>query len=181
MMRRAPILVASTLCAVLVAGAAHAFDLTKWTLDGGGGRSSGGAFVVEGTVGQPDAQTSAGGAFVLRGGYWGAGETATGVEEPGGGIPIPRVAHLGAGAPNPFNPRVSFRFELPDARDTAIDVYDAAGRHVRRLVRGTRTPGAHDITWDGTDDDGRAVASGVFFVHMRAGNFAARQKVTLVK
>lgn len=56
-----------------VAVAASGYDLSWWTVDGGGGDSSGGAYVLSGTFGQPDAGTLTGGSYHLGGGFWGGG------------------------------------------------------------------------------------------------------------
>ena len=53
-----------------IAGAGDDFDLSWWTVDGGGGTSTGGGFTLDGTIGQPDAGTLSGGGFELRGGFW---------------------------------------------------------------------------------------------------------------
>ena len=63
--------------AASLALAAAAYDLSWWTVDAGGGASSGGPYVLQGTLGQPDAGTLSGGPYVLQGGFWGgAGATA---------------------------------------------------------------------------------------------------------
>ncbi len=65
------VLLAVTALALAAAG----YDLSWWTADGGGGRSQGGAYVLEGTIGQPDAGSLSGGAYVLVGGFWGGVRT----------------------------------------------------------------------------------------------------------
>jgi flagellar hook assembly protein FlgD len=62
-----------------------------------------------------------------------------------------------------------------------LDVYDVAGRHVRTLVRRTVTVGEHRVTWNGRDDAGRAVASGVYLVRLRGDDFVQTQRVSLLK
>ena len=73
-----------------------------------------------------------------------------------------------ANIPNPFNPRTDLRFELAVPADVYLTIIDAAGRRVRTAhLRGVPA-GVHSWTWDGTDDGGRAVGSGVYLVQVAA-------------
>jgi flagellar hook assembly protein FlgD len=63
--------------------------------------------------------------------------------------------------PNPFNPQTSIRFYLPAPGTVELSIYDVRGALVRRLARGEFDAGAHALAWNGTDDAGRPVASGV--------------------
>ena len=69
-------------------------------------------------------------------------------------------------APNPFRAATTLRFELAAAGPAKLRVYDPQGRLVRTLSEGRREPGRHDVTWDGRDDDGRAVAAGVYYYEL---------------
>jgi hypothetical protein len=70
--------------------------------------------------------------------------------------------------PNPFDGRASISFTLDRPGRAAVDVFDAAGRRVTKLLDGERDAGAHVLSWSGRDDAGRRVASGVYFVRLRA-------------
>ncbi|MFH1568233.1 MAG: FlgD immunoglobulin-like domain containing protein [Gemmatimonadota bacterium] len=83
--------------------------------------------------------------------------------------------------PNPFNPATLIRFDLPEGGVVQVAVYDAAGQLVRSLVSEWRSPGRHELTWDGRGDDGRPVASGAYFVHLAAGGAFQVRKVMLLK
>jgi hypothetical protein len=91
------------------------------------------------------------------------GVSATSV---GSNNPLPRF-HLSQNAPNPFNPTTTLRFTLETGGDAVLAIYDVTGRHVRTLVSGPMDAGAHQVVWDGTDDAGRAVASGVYMCQLR--------------
>jgi hypothetical protein len=94
----------------------------------------------------------------------------------------PPRSSLGANTPNPFNPTtvIPYRIESPGG-PTQITIYDAAGRRVRTLVDGVRTPGAYRATWNGRDEHGRAVASGVYFVRLEASGVTETRKIVLLK
>ncbi len=98
---------------------------------------------------------------------------------------VPRDASafaLHANVPNPFNPTTVIRFDVPDAgADVEIVVFDVSGGLVRTLLKEHRYAGAHSVEWDGRDDTGREMASGVYFYRMRAGNFEATRKMVLLK
>ncbi len=87
---------------------------------------------------------------------------------------------LGA-APNPFNPATEIRFELPAAAPVTLDIFDARGRLVRRLVDEDLPAGLHRPMWRGVDQRGQRVASGVYHARVTAGGFAATTSMTLVK
>ncbi|MDH5268820.1 MAG: M6 family metalloprotease domain-containing protein [Candidatus Krumholzibacteria bacterium] len=83
--------------------------------------------------------------------------------------------------PNPFNPSTSIRFFLPARGTVALNVYDIRGALVRRLAQGTFDAGAHTMAWDGTDDAGRPVASGVYVYRLTADRRSQTRKMLLVK
>ncbi|HKK71099.1 MAG TPA: Ig-like domain-containing protein [Candidatus Krumholzibacteria bacterium] len=83
--------------------------------------------------------------------------------------------------PNPFNPSTTIAFDLPRDSRVRLVIYDLRGREVRRLVDGELPFGSHTVTWPGTDDTGRRVASGVYLFRLDAPGFTDVRKMTLVK
>ncbi len=83
--------------------------------------------------------------------------------------------------PNPFNPLTHISFTLDAARRVDVAVFDLAGRRVRTLAGGSFTAGLHHLTWNGKNDHGKGVSSGVYFVGMKSGDFQATRKVMLLK
>jgi hypothetical protein len=83
--------------------------------------------------------------------------------------------------PNPFNPRTTIGFSLPSSQRVLLAIYDAQGRCVRRLFDGFVPTGQREITWDGKDDEGRPVASGVYFYRLRTGKQVLTRKMLLLK
>ena len=83
--------------------------------------------------------------------------------------------------PNPFNPSTTVAFSLPETEAVRIDVYDIRGALVRQLVTDTLGPGEHTAVWDGRDDDGAPVASGVFLIRMRAGHHDLHHQTLMIK
>jgi hypothetical protein len=84
--------------------------------------------------------------------------------------------------PNPFNPRTEIHFRLPRAERVELDIHDARGHLVRHLIDGGQfTEGPNVVVWDGTDDSGRSLPSGLFLARIRAGGFSAITKLTLLR
>lgn len=83
--------------------------------------------------------------------------------------------------PNPFNPSTQIYFHLPSEGVVTVQVYDVNGRIVRELSRGFRKAGDHSVTWDGHNELGRTVASGMYFTHVRFGEERKVAKMMLVR
>jgi hypothetical protein len=87
--------------------------------------------------------------------------------------------------PNPFNPACTLSFDVPGeargARPVNLAIYDASGRLVRQLVSGPVGTGSQSVLWDGRDNQGRGLGSGVYFARITIGDFAGSQKLTLIR
>lgn len=103
---------------------------------------------------------------------------ATGAPDPPGMVLRTAIAAV---SPNPFNPHTAIAFDLAHAGDVQVRIMDARGQDVRVLVAAPHAAGRHQVVWDGTDGDGRAVASGVYLVQLTAGGVSDARKCLLVK
>jgi FlgD Ig-like domain len=83
--------------------------------------------------------------------------------------------------PNPFNPSTQISFRLNRREKVTVKVFDAAGRLVRSLHVGELGPDLHVLRWDGTDNGGRSVASGVYMFRVEAGGEFVSAKAALIK
>lgn len=93
----------------------------------------------------------------------------------------PQAFRLMQNVPNPFNPNTTIAFELPQDADVIVMVYNLVGQPVRTLVREHRSAGRYQVDWDGRDDLGRDVSSGVYFCRFQAGEFGATRRMLLVR
>lgn len=84
-------------------------------------------------------------------------------------------------APNPFNPQTTLHFELVRPGRAVLEIFDLAGRRVRTLVSAELPAGAHALRWNGTDDSGRALASGGYLGRLRFGSDTALVKMQLIR
>jgi hypothetical protein len=98
-----------------------------------------------------------------------------------GAAPTPAVHLSLESAPNPFAGQTSLRYTLASPGTVRLRVYDARGALVRRLVDGTRAAGSHEIAWDGRNDGGIALPSGVFFAELESGAEVQRQSLVILR
>ena len=88
---------------------------------------------------------------------------------------------LNQNAPNPFNPETSISFSLPEAGQASLVIYGPTGQVVRTLINSTVEAGQHSVTWDGLDNFGRPVASGVYIYRLVSGDQIAHKRMVLVR
>ncbi|MEE9269770.1 MAG: T9SS type A sorting domain-containing protein [Candidatus Krumholzibacteria bacterium] len=93
----------------------------------------------------------------------------------------PATFHLSQNFPNPFNPETTIRYEVPVLSHVELTVYNVLGQRVRRLVSERQLPDVYTVRWDGKNDLGFDVASGVYFYQLRAGSFVGVKKLTLLR
>ena len=95
---------------------------------------------------------------------------------------IPSNFSLLQNYPNPFNPETLIQYEVPAEQRIAIDIFDILGNHVRTLVNEIQQPGIHTAVWNGTNDNGFPVSSGVYLYKMQAQKkFSKTRKMILVR
>jgi len=93
----------------------------------------------------------------------------------------PNAYRLSQNYPNPFNPKTTISYDVAETGTVRLSVYTLAGQHIRTLADGERPAGTYSVAWDGTDDTGRDVASGVYLCRMEAGEYNAVRKLLLVR
>jgi hypothetical protein len=93
----------------------------------------------------------------------------------------PSEYELSQNYPNPFNPTTQIDFMLPKSEIVKLFIYDVAGSKIRKLANGPRNMGHNTVTWDGRNDQGFEVPSGVYFYKLDAGQYSATKKMILLK
>lgn len=170
-------------------GAAYLFKRTgtTWTevmeivsSDGDESDSFGNAVAIDGdtvVVGAESDELGVGSAYIFTGFM----TTSVGDLE---GFNHPTDFKLEQTYPNPFNPSTKISFSissLMNNSDISIAIFDAKGLHVRSLFQGRLPSGSHELEWNGQNDQGMSLASGIYVLQLRSGNSIHTQKMTLLK
>ncbi|MBI4233845.1 MAG: T9SS type A sorting domain-containing protein [Chloroflexi bacterium] len=93
----------------------------------------------------------------------------------------PQRFSLSPNYPNPFNPSTTIRFTLPQRGEAELSIYSLLGQRVATLVQGVQEAGPHLLQWDGRDDGGRELASGVYCCRLQAGTQVETRKLLLLR
>lgn len=96
-------------------------------------------------------------------------------------IPAPYKFALSQNFPNPFNPVTTIRYEIAAPGDVTLKVYNLLGQEVRTLAAGRREAGVYTVVWDGRNEAGSAMASGIYFYRLSTADFVQTRKMVLVK
>jgi len=83
--------------------------------------------------------------------------------------------------PNPFNPETTIDYYLPELSDVKLTIFNSIGQKIKELVNLRESAGSYSVKWNGTDDFGRPVASGLYFYKLEAGHFTKINKMVLIK
>ncbi len=94
---------------------------------------------------------------------------------------VPQEFSLSQNYPNPFNPETEISYALPNACHVKLSIYNLLGERIRSLVDENQAAGHKTAHWDGTNEEGSKVASGVYFYKMQAGEFTESKKMILMK
>jgi hypothetical protein len=101
---------------------------------------------------------------------------------PSAGNELPAVkTELHGNYPNPFNPSTTIKYSLREDSKVTLEIFNIKGQKVKTLVDKILPIGKHSIVWNGTDDNDRNVASGIYFYKFRADNFNKTKKMLLLK
>ena len=93
----------------------------------------------------------------------------------------PLVFALHANVPNPFNPETTIFFDLPQKNIVRLEVFNILGQRVRTLVHGPREAGYYQATWEGKDEHGRELSSGIYIYRLTSGGFVESRRMVLLR
>ena len=94
---------------------------------------------------------------------------------------LPTNYQLSQNYPNPFNPSTTIEFDVPRSSFVSIDIYNQLGQKVNNLVHQKVVAGSYRVDWDGRDNMGNQVATGIYFYRMQAGDYIENKKMILLK
>jgi hypothetical protein len=107
--------------------------------------------------------------------------TTVGVDDHAPAFESGKQTRLYQNSPNPFNPRTTLKFSLAQTGKAELVIYDVNGRKVKTLVNGQTEAGLHEVVWDGTDDAGHPVASGVFWSQLSTETYNSNKKMVVLR
>jgi hypothetical protein len=94
---------------------------------------------------------------------------------------IPDEYTLFPNYPNPFNPSTTISFFLPEAQLVNLEIFDSNGRKIRSMINESKHAGFHQLSWDGSNEQGKPAVSGLYIFRIRAGGFVNSRKMLLLK
>ena len=101
------------------------------------------------------------------------------------GIEIPAITKFNGNYPNPFNPITTFSYSLANESEVSLTLFNVKGQKIKTLVSENQTAGNHQVIWDGTDDHGKKVSTGIYFSNCDVSNeesdYTSVKKVLLLK
>jgi len=97
------------------------------------------------------------------------------------GLPAPTEFSLQQNYPNPFNPITNIRYDIAERGDAQLVIYNMLGQEVRTLVNGNQNVGRYEVQWNGLDNSGQPVATGIYIYHLQAGQFTKNIKMAYIK
>ncbi|MBC8190803.1 MAG: T9SS type A sorting domain-containing protein [Candidatus Marinimicrobia bacterium] len=97
------------------------------------------------------------------------------------GLPAPTEFSLKQNYPNPFNPTTNIRYDLAEKGNAHLVIYNMLGQEVRSLVNGSQDAGRYEVIWNGLDNSGQPVATGIYIYHLQAGSYSNTIKMAYIK
>ena len=94
---------------------------------------------------------------------------------------VPNQYILAQNYPNPFNPETTIRFSIPVSSEVIIKIYNLLGNEIKSLVFDYLPAGEHSAHWNGTDNSGQKVSSGLYIYRMKAGKYSDVKKMMFIK
>ncbi len=94
---------------------------------------------------------------------------------------IPSEIVLYQNYPNPFNSQTTFRFSIPKCIGVEFSIFNITGEKIRTLISGTAESGLHLLDWNGRNEKGIHVVSGLYFYKLKSGDFIQSRKMLLLK
>jgi hypothetical protein len=96
-------------------------------------------------------------------------------------VEIPRDFELFQSYPNPFNNETIIKYSLSKPTQVSLSIFNLLGQKVRTLVKDEKQNGTMAVSWNGKDDRGREVSSGIYFYQLKAGEFSQTKRMVLLK
>ncbi len=93
----------------------------------------------------------------------------------------PSGYHLADNYPNPFNPETTIEYEMPTSGSLRLEIYNMLGQKIKTLIDQNQVAGSHRVVWNGKNESGEAVASGIYLYRIQSDNFTATKRMLLIR
>ncbi|MEJ2105357.1 MAG: T9SS type A sorting domain-containing protein, partial [Ignavibacteriaceae bacterium] len=114
--------------------------------------------------------------------YYYINNTISGIQEPPANEPVITSLNLNQNFPNPFNSMTIIKYQVSKSVLINLIVYDLTGKEVIRLIENRKVyPGEHQVTWNGNDQTGKEVSSGIYIYVLTAGKYKQARKMVVLK
>ena len=154
------------------------FQLKKWSIASGGGTNQSFDFQIkESAFGGIAIGTCTCSKFILNGSMLISSVKDSSLIKPA----VPSMFRLLQNYPNPFNPTTTIHYTLPGASDVKIQIFNSVGQLIRNLEQKSQQPGGNQVIWDGRNDQGQPVPSGLYYYQIVSDGFKEVRKMTLLK
>lgn len=170
------VLIAGTAIIPLKNAHSQSYKIERSVMSSGGRNTISKNFGISSSMGQITSGISNGGIYLMYSGFWAIQSLS-----PFGAISTPRKFILSQNYPNPFNSSTLFLIDLPLNSDLNFTLYDILGHAVKRLYSGELGAGSHTFGWDGKNNHGIYVASGIYYATVTTSYFRKTVKLTLLK
>lgn len=158
------------------AQAAH--SMRAAVMGSAGAPASSASFRMNGTLGQSTPiGIGAAASKKVYAGFWGRSWALTGVDE----TPVAYRDALYQNYPNPFNPSTTIEYSIAKAGAVRITIFGVDGSRIRSLEGGVRPPGTYRALWDGTNNRGEPVSTGIYFYRLEVGRFTDVKKMLIIR
>ncbi|KPL14172.1 MAG: hypothetical protein AMS26_11695 [Bacteroides sp. SM23_62] len=94
---------------------------------------------------------------------------------------VPNEFELGQNYPNPFNPTTHIQYAIARTADVSLSIFDLMGREIKTLVSDKKSQGSYTAIWDGTDNTGQKVASGIYFYRLKSDGITLTKRMVLLR
>lgn len=94
---------------------------------------------------------------------------------------LPLTFALYQNYPNPFNPQTTIKYFLPKSSDVSLKIYNSLGQEIKTIVNKEQNAGEYSVVWNGMDNNGKGVSSGIYFYRMRSDGFTSVKRMLLIK
>ena len=155
---------------------AQSYNIEQSVISSSGGSAISANFGIASTMGQITSGIFNGNSYLIYSGFW-----AIQSQSPDGTVAIPRRFSLSQNYPNPFNSSTQFLINLPIDEEVNFRLYDILGRSVKNIHSGALSAGNHRFSWNGKNDTGYLVSSGIYYATFSTPTFHKTIKLTLLK